>query len=342
MGASPAPARVRPAPATSAPVLGASLTFLTPTAALVGLAVVAPLAALALNARRQRRVRARLGLRSVGRLLRARDVAALVALFGLLAAGASQPVLSHGRSISARADVEAYVLFDVSRSMLAARAPSDDTRFDRSVRFALELRPRLAGVPVGVASLTDRPLPHVFPTADRRTFSSVVTGAIGIEKPPPIEQGQTRATTFEALAGLAQENFFSAGSTKRAVVVLTDGESRDFDAGPLIEELANEAIELYFVRFWSPDERVWQPSGVAEPYRPDASSEALLASLADRPRVSAFAESELDRVVSAIERFFGDGPLVASAVDREATPLGPWLALAAAIPLAALLVRRPR
>ena len=323
-------------------MVGASLTFLTPMAALVGLAVLVPLAALLFNARRQRRTRAALALGGKRRLIRVREGLALAALFGLLAGAASQPVVSHGRSIEARSDVEAYVLFDVSRSMLAARDVSGDTRFDRSIRFALELRPRLTGVPVGVASLTDRPLPHVFPTPDGRVFAAVVRGAIGIEKPPPIEQGQTRATTFEALASLAQENFFSAGSTKRAVVVLTDGESRDFDAGPLIEELASEAIELYFVRFWSSEERVWQPSGVPEPYRPDASSEALLASLASGPRISTFGESDVDGVASAIERFFGQGTLVETAVDREASPLGPWLALAAAIPLAALLVRRPR
>lgn len=318
------------------------MTFLTPTAALVGLSVVAPLAAIVLVAWRDERLRRTLGLTRRRGLPRTREIVAIGALFALLAGAASQPVVVHGRTIEARADVEAYVLFDVSRSMLAAASESSPTRFDRAVGFALDVRQRFPGVRVGVASLTDRPLPHVFPTVDARSFSLVVNGAIGIEKPPPAEQGQTRATTFEALKGLATENFFSAGSTKRAVIVLTDGESRPFDARPLIEELANEAIEVYFVRFWHEEERVWRSSGEPESYRPDPSSEALLASLASGPRVSTFAESDADGLVAAVERFFGDGPLVEAAVDRQRTPLAPWLALAAALPLAFVLVRRPR
>ena len=323
-------------------MISAAITFLTPTAALVGLAAIVPLAAVALVSWRHRRLRQALGLEGRLRLVRLREVVAVVALFTLLAGAATQPLVSHGRSIAARADVEAYVLFDVSRSMLAAASPDQPTRFDRAVQFALDLRPRFGGIPVGVASLTDRPLPHVFPTADGSTFASVVTGAIGIERPPPLEQGQIRATTFEALEDLAKENFFSAGSTKRAVIVLTDGESRPFDPRPLVEELAAEAIELYFVRFWREDERVWQESGERESYRPDPSSEAMLASLATGPRISTFGEAEIGGVGAAVERFFGEGPLVEAAVDRRATPLAPWLALASAIPLAFLLVRRPR
>ncbi len=320
----------------------ASITFLTTTAALVGLAAVVPLVAVVLVARRDGKLRRALGLPRQRRLVPVGDTVAVVLLFALLAGAASQPVVSHGRSIQARADVEAYVIFDVSRSMLASANPEAPTRFDRAIQFALDLRPQFAGVPFGVASLTDRPLPHVFPTADGSTFTLVVTEAIGIEKPPPAEREQIRATTFESLDGLATQNFFSARSTKRAVIVLTDGESRPFDPRPLVEELAAEAIELYFVRFWHEDERVWQASGSPESYRPDSSSEAMLASFASGPRVSTFRESDIGGVSAAVDHFLGNGPLVDAAVDREATPLAPWLALAAAIPLAFVLVRRPR
>ena len=205
--ARPTLVRACPGPGTSAACMNtaASITFLTPTAALVGLAAAAPLVAITLVARRDRRLRRALGLPGEWRLLRVREGIAVVALFTLLAGAASQPVFSSVRSIDARGDVEAYVLFDVSRSMLAAAGPDEPTRFDRAIQFSLALRPRFADVPVGVASLTDRPLPHVFPTADAGTFASVVTASVGIEKPPPLERGQTRATTFEALEGLASK-----------------------------------------------------------------------------------------------------------------------------------------
>ncbi len=319
-----------------------SLTFLTPIAGLVALVVVLPLAALVVVARRQRRVRRSLGLSDERRTVRVREVASLVALFALLALAATQPVFTQGTSIMARTDVEAYVLFDVSRSMLASEAPDRPTRFDRAIDFALKLRPGFEGVRVGVASITNRPLPHAFPTADGTTFAAVVTSAIGIEKPPPVTTLRARVTTFAALEGLAVENFFSAGSSKRAVIILTDGESRPFDPQPLFEELAAEAIELYFVRFWHQEERVWLPDGAPERYRPDPSSEALLASLSSRPRVRAFEESDMPGLTVAVEQFLGEGPIVETAVGRRTTPLAPWLALFGAIPLAFLLVRRPR
>ena len=180
----------------------------------------------------------------------------------------------------------------------------------------------------------------------RSTFASVVTGVRSASRSRlPSSEGQTRATTFEALEGLAKQNFFSASSTKsESVIVLTDGESRSFDPRPLVGGARYaEAIELYLVRFWHEDERVWQESGSSPSrYRPDPSSEAMLASLATGPRISTFGEAEIGGVRAAVERFFGEGPLVEAAVDRRATPLAPWLALASAVPLAFLLVRRPR
>ena len=62
--------------------------------------------------------------------------------------------------------------------MLATSAPGAPTRFARAVAFALRLRDRLGNAPVGVASLTDHPLPHLFPTADRLAFTLVLKRAL--------------------------------------------------------------------------------------------------------------------------------------------------------------------
>lgn len=160
-------------------------------------------------------------------------------------------------------------MLDVSRSMLAAAHPLAQTRLDRAVDYAGRLRAELAEIPLGVAWLTDRPLPHLFPTADREIFAAVLTEAVGIEKPPPAETGLVRATTFGSLRRLATGNYFTAQSSKRAAIVLTDGESRSVEIEALAAELREEVISLFVVRFWSVDEGVWEPDGTPEPYRPD-------------------------------------------------------------------------
>ena len=318
------------------------LTFLTPVAALVGVAVIAPFVAAFLVARRTRTLRRALGLEAVEARLRTGHAVALLALFGLLAAAAAQPVVAHRTSIESRVDVEGYIVVDVSRSMLAAVGPADPTRYERALDYALALKSELADVPLGVASLTDRPLPHVFPTADGTTYESVVTSALGIEKPPPAETGLVRATTFETLRELATRNFFSAVSTKRVAIVLTDGESRPFDVEKLALELREEAIGLFLVRFWGEGERVWRLDGSTEPYRPDPASDELLANLSQNARAPYFAEDDVESLVDDVRAFLGGGPIVEVESELQVTSLAPWLALLGALPLAFLLVRRPR
>ena len=320
-----------------------SVSFLTPVAALAALAVLLPLAAGLLAERRFGRLRRLLELGEPGRRRRLPAVLAAVVLFGLLGAAAAEPVALLERESLARRDAEAFFVFDVSRSMLATRFRGEPTRFQRAVQVALELRPRLGDVPVGVASLTDRPLPHIFPTADRQTFSAVVERVIGIERPPPAEAGRTLATDFGSLKGLANANFFSASSAKRLVVLLSDGESLPFDEDELVEELENEGVAMVVVRFWSAGERVFDRRGALEPYRPDPASTAVLERLAARTRGGrVFSEDEIEPVAAAARSYLGQGPATAVAVEDRVVPLGGYVALAAALPLAFLLVRRTR
>ena len=82
-------------------------------------------------------------------------------------------------------DAEAIVVFDISRSMLARKGPAGATRLERARTIAKQLRAELDEVPFGVSSLTDRLLPHLFPTMSATAFTSTVDRAIQIERPPP-------------------------------------------------------------------------------------------------------------------------------------------------------------
>ena len=106
--------------------------------------------------------------------MRLLPAAAIVATAALIAVAAAQPVIQHSTTRHERTDAEAYVVFDISRSMAASPAPRAPDRLARARAFALALRPRLASIPVGVASFTDRVLPHLFPTTDEGAFAAVV------------------------------------------------------------------------------------------------------------------------------------------------------------------------
>ncbi len=320
-----------------------SVTFLSPLGALAGLLALVPLGSALIRERRLEGVRRALRLPAPERRLQRSFVAAAAGLFGLLAVAAAQPVVRLDDPVSRRTDAEAFFLFDTSRSMLAAGSPGSPTRFDRARAAGLELRQALQDVPVGVASMTDRPLPHLFPTVDDQAFAAVLDRAIGVDRPPPAERSPALATDLSAVAALARENYFSPRSARRLVVLFTDGESRSFDAPDVAGKLERQGVGLVVVRFWDAGERVYGPGGRAEPgYVPDRSSDEdvdRLAALTTGRRV--FAESEADEVLAAAREHLGTGPLVEAVEQERSLALGGYLVLAAGVPLAVLLVRRP-
>src|SRR5207245_1127951 len=78
----------------------------------------------------------------------------------------TQPTLVRRSQHHVRKDAQAWFVLDTSLSMKAAAGPAAPTRFERAQALAIRLRRKLGDVPVGIASITDRALPHLFPTAD--------------------------------------------------------------------------------------------------------------------------------------------------------------------------------
>jgi hypothetical protein len=235
------------------------------------------------------------------------------------------------------------VVVDVSRSMLARRDVESTTRLERANAAAVELREGLAGVRVGVGSLTDRVLPHLFPSPDEETFRSTVAGALGIERPPPRENLSVNATTLEALTGLAVRRFFSRGARHRLAVVLTDGESRAVNEISVAAALRRPpAVETVFVHVWDEGERVYSQGVPEAEYRPDTTARDRLDRLADANDGGVYSEDELGAAVAKSRELLGEGPSVVETAKRERRPLAPYLAAAAFLPLAFLLGRLSR
>ena len=318
----------------------ATLTILTPLGALAALAALVPAFALLVAERRAERARSLLGLaRPGGRSLGAMLVP-LVAIPALLGVAAMQPALRSTESRRVRTDVAALFVFDTSRSMLAASSPTGATRLERAKRVALELRASLDEIPVGVATLTDRVLPHLFPSEDRSVFAATVVDALAVGEPPPRDPA-LRATSFEALGDIRAGNVLLPSTQRRLLVLLTDGESEPFDPYDVARSLGPKETRVLVVHLWRRDERVYAGSARPEPfYRADPQSRAAVEALAGAAGGAVYPEDEVSAAAQDGSDFLGSGPTVERGVARAITPLAPYVALAALVPLAFLLRRR--
>lgn len=314
------------------------LSFLTPLAGLVTLAAAVPLVAFVRSEQRSARVRDVLHLAPPGGSQR-RTVAAIVVLAFLVGVGAAQPVLERTEEQAARSDAQAFFVVDTSRSMLAADSPGEPTRFERARSAALRFRDAIGTVPVGLASLTDRALPLVFPTPNHDTFETTLRLSLGIDRPPSSAAGDVRATSFTALSDLGSRNFFR-GVDRRLTVVFTDAESTRFDAESIARVLGEGNVQLIIVRFWREGEEVYGPGGAREPYVPDPGSADSARRLAAAAGGEAFDEDELGEAIDAARRMIGEGDTVVRAEQSDIDPLGPYVFLAALVPLGFLLLRR--
>jgi hypothetical protein len=316
--------------------------FLTPLAGFIALLGLVPLVVLSSMSDHARRVRSALRL-SEPTDHRPAAAAAMVVLAALVGLAAAQPVVAQTQTRPIRADAEVLVVIDTSRSMLASTGPSAPTRLDRAKAEALRLRAELLDVPVGVASMTDRTLPHLFPNADETVFRATVEQAIGIEQPPPIAYLRTGVTTLAALTAVVTRGFFSPSARHRVLVVLTDGETRPFDAAGLGTVLQRgPGVRVVFVHVSNPGELVYT-NGVPEPdYRPDVRSEAELTRAASAAGGSAFSEERLASAATAVHSLLGTGPTASERRSETELSLGRYLLFAATLPLLFLLVRLSR
>jgi hypothetical protein len=311
-------------------MLGFAITFLTPRAAFLALLALVPLAAFVLASLRVERARRLLRLTPPGEAQLVRHAVLIMIPVLLLTLAAMQPAVRSHASVRARTDAAAFIVLDTSRSMLASPTPGGSSRLAEAKQVALELEEHLPGVPLGVATFTDRVLPDLFPTSDSAAYDSVVE-SVGIDAPPP-EDVNTVATTFDALTQLATEGFFAQSQHKRAVLLVTDGESRAFDPANIGSTLSSHGIRLAVVRVGGGDDRVWKPNGKPEAnFRPDPKGAA--ASIA-RLRAATGGGTDAAGIVA---KAIGSGPTTVVGLEPRTRTLSPFIALLALVPLAFIL-----
>ena len=316
------------------------LVFLTPIGALLALGGLLPLAALALNERRARRARRSLGVDAPPQRSYAGTVAALALVPVLLGLAVAQPVLQSTRTIRVRADAQAFYVFDISESMGASAGPRRPTRITRALAAASQMHLALREIPSGVATMTDRVLPNIFPTGSEQVFTAALADTVGIERPPPKGLNET-ATTFASLDTFAGSNFFSDGVTHRLVILFTDGETAPYFVGDLREALRPAPhTRFVIVRLGRPTDRIFAGGKPDRAYRPDPTAAHSTRVLASVLGGRAYTESGVGGAIKAARLFVGTGPLVGLGEGLHVVALARWLVLASLLPLGFLLWRR--
>lgn len=318
------------------------MTFLTPLGGLVALAALFPLAASVWGRGKVARVRGVLGLRPPARRSVARRAAAVAAV-AVLGLAAAQPALSSVATVRSRTNVEVLFVLDTSRSMAASASAGSPTRLERAAAAAARLRAEIPTVPSGIATFTDRVLPDLLPVPDVAAFDNVLTHAVGIEAPPPVETLGLRVTTYAALEDIGGGNYFEPGIARRIVVLLSDGESLPFDPAAVAAQLPPAAgYRLLAVRFWAADEGVYDPNGRREPgYHPYAAGKVLLAQLAASLDGRSYEEADVGAAAGYLRRLVGTGRTVTARRSASVRTLAPFVAGFAVLLLALALAPAP-
>jgi von Willebrand factor type A domain len=317
------------------------MSFLSPLGALVALVGIVPAVVFFRSERARVRVTRLLRLHELDSRARLVPLVASVVIAALLGVAATQPTIVRHSSDRVRTDAEAWFVLDTSRSMKASAGPHSPTRFARAQALAVRLQDALGDIPVGLASITDRVLPHLFPTTDRDTFDLTVHKVIGIERPPPADAFSTRITTLGSIARLVTANFYDPNATKRLLVVFTDGETKPFtDAsiGTVFRE--PPGLRSIFVRIWGAHEHVYYGRTRDPLYRPDPTSAVYIRQLAATAGGTAVEGSDFGRLLRTARADLGHGPTRVVGNERRELALAPYLAALCFLPLGFVLWRR--
>lgn len=323
----------------------ATLTFLTPRGGFLAAAALAPLAVLAGSTLRIEHIARALRLPPARRRAAVVPAVLAVAACVLIGVAAAQPAWRSVERHRVRTASQVFFVVDVSRSMAAAESRSGPTRLARARAAVVQLRNAVPAVPAGLAGLTDRVLPYLFPTVDQ-AFTATLARSVLIESPPP-QQVSTTATSFDALASLARDGFFNRAATERTCVLVTDGETRSYSTVDVVGALeGSRGCRLLVVHIGTATERVFGADGSPEAgYASDPAAADKTRSLAEAAGGQPFSEDDLTAAAAALKRAADVGPVGrkrTAATDRALAPYAAAVAVADILILLGLRLRRPR
>ena len=239
------------------------------------------------------------------------------------------PCCSRSEGREARTDVEALFVLDVSRSMLAAAGPDDATRLERAREAALELRATIPQVRAGVAGLTDRALPYLFPTLDQRDVRVDAAGlrhdrvaAAAAGRPGRHQLRRARRARHERVLHAGPRPAGVRGPDRR-------GERAVHGAGRGLPARRRPVLERGRAGLSRRRARAAVPAG-----RRGTRLAAKLGPVAQ--------EGDLGRARELLAAAVGEGPASAAGSEPTTVALAPYVAFVGFVLVLALVVGRPR
>ena len=302
-----------------------------------------PLGALAVTARRAERAALLLRVDPAGRRPLVLPAVLTVSAFAFLGVAAAQPALRTTQRQVVRTQSQIFFVVDMSRSMAAAPTLNGRSRLAHARTDVARLRAAVPDVPSGLAGLTDRVLPYLFPTASAVAFDQTLQRSVLVESPPP-QEVSTNATSFGALAALAQDGFFQQTVARRTCVLVSDAETRSYPTDSVVRALNGpRGCRLLVIRVGGASDRVFGADGTPEAgYAPDPAAAAKAQELAQATGGRAFDEGSLAGAAAALRAAAEVGPVRPEATRPTTRALAPYAALLAALLTLALVLRRLR
>ena len=320
-----------------------SLTILTPLGALIALGVVVPLVALRRIRRRAGSTRTTLGLPQPRRRSLAVPVAGLVVGGILIALAATQPVLEWTHDRTVRTDAEAFVVLDVSRSMLAQSSLDSPQRIERA-KAAADRAPsrasgrqgwgRVAHRPCTAASVPERGREGV--RGDRRPLDRDRAPAPPLVVPDRGDVPQ-RAREHSRSALLHPDVEVASGDRahRRRERWCCQRPAR----GPL-QARPGDRPRLRAVLGRGREGVLTRRARAA--HKPNPGARGILDRLAASTTGAVYSEDQIGAAERKTREFLGRGPTAVQGERAGKLVLAPYLALAALFPFGLLLWRRDR
>ena len=212
--------------------------------------------------------------------------------------------------------------------MQAAGTPGDTVRLERARVLGREVHEALSDVPTGVATLTNRMMPLLFPTGDERGVTAVIDHSLRLMQPQPAAPHRG-PRQFTGQRSPSQQTAVTTTRVrkKRVLVVFSDLDSDFFSLEGTLRLLRAQRIEPFLVRVAAPGEQIFDAAGHPNAY---VSVSTVSVDGLRRARWHAFEEYESARLVSEIRDYLGQGPVGAIGLvesqrnSRRGSRSWPW------------------
>jgi len=169
--------------------------------------------------------------------------------------------------------IEVYIILDVSKSMGAEDIKP--SRLEKAKFEIARLIQKLQGDKIGLVVFAGQAYIQ-FPLTSDYAAANLFLNAVDFNSVPQ------PGTAIASAVGLALKSFRYEDGTKKAIVIITDGEDHEGSIEPVIEEANSKDVSVYSIGFGSPSGvpiPVYDESGVQRGYKKDNEGNIVLTRL---------------------------------------------------------------